>query len=100
KDVRFDAESYLLETLVNHDTLNTSPPKIDFLFDEFASELTRLQLIPPGIDNINLDSEGDILLLENLLYDNSSPRPPEAFQANSDTIIESLPTFSIPVEDS
>ncbi|GJV48732.1 hypothetical protein Tco_1438944 [Tanacetum coccineum] len=35
-----------------------------------------------------------------LLYDNSSPRPPEAFQANSDTIIESFPTFPIPVEDS
>ncbi|GJR31559.1 hypothetical protein Tco_1107791 [Tanacetum coccineum] len=31
---------------------------------------------------------------------NSSPRPPEAFQANSDTIIESLPTLSILVEDS
>ncbi|GJV09156.1 hypothetical protein Tco_1346812 [Tanacetum coccineum] len=81
KDVRFDVESYLLESLVNRDTLNASPPKIDFLFDEFAGELTRLQLIPPGIDNINLDSEGDILFLENLLYDNSSPRPPK-FSAN------------------
>ncbi|GJZ82621.1 hypothetical protein Tco_0647794 [Tanacetum coccineum] len=100
KDVRFDAESYLLESLVNHDTLNASPPKIDFLFGEFAGELTRLQLIPPGIDNINLDSEGDILFLESLLYDNSSPRPPEAFQANFDTIIESLPTFPIPDKDS
>ncbi|GKC35075.1 hypothetical protein Tco_1047459, partial [Tanacetum coccineum] len=68
--------------------------------DEFAGELTHLQLIPSGIDNINLDSEDDILFLENLLYDNSSPRLPEAFQANSDNIIESLPTFSILVEDS
>ncbi|GJV68054.1 hypothetical protein Tco_1483563 [Tanacetum coccineum] len=100
KDVRFDAESYLLESLVNHDTLMASPPKIDFLFDEFAGELTRLQSIPPGIDNINLDPEGDILFLESLLYDNSSPRPPEAFQDNSNTIIESLPTSPIPVEDS
>ncbi|GJV40156.1 hypothetical protein Tco_1418596 [Tanacetum coccineum] len=91
KDVRFDAESYLLESLVNRDTLMASPPKIDFLLDEFAGELTRLQSIPPGIDNINLDPEGDILFLESLLYDNSSPRPPEAFQANSNTIIESLP---------
>ncbi|GKF34953.1 hypothetical protein Tco_0108153, partial [Tanacetum coccineum] len=90
KDVRFDAESYLLESLVNRDTLMASPPKIDFLLDEFVDELTRLQSIPPGIDNINLDPEGDILLLESLLYDNSSPRPPEAFQANSNTIIESL----------
>ncbi|GJT92720.1 hypothetical protein Tco_1081565 [Tanacetum coccineum] len=93
KDVRFDAESYLLESLVNRDTLMASPPKIDFLLDEFAGELTRLQSIPPGIDNINLDQEGDILFLESLLYDNSSPRPPEAFQANSNTIIESLPIF-------
>ncbi|GJZ48908.1 hypothetical protein Tco_0603098 [Tanacetum coccineum] len=68
--------------------------------DIFASELTRLQSIPPGIDNINLDPEGDILFLESLLYDNSSPRPPKAFQDNSNTIIESLPTFPIPVKDS
>ncbi|GJY06423.1 hypothetical protein Tco_0373477 [Tanacetum coccineum] len=99
KDVRFDAVSYLLESLVNHDILMASPPKMDFLLDEFASELTRLQLIPPGIDNINLDLKGDILFLESLLYDNSSPRPPEDFHAIPNTIIESLPTFSIPVED-
>ncbi|GJT83144.1 hypothetical protein Tco_1057486 [Tanacetum coccineum] len=80
KDVRFKAESYLLESLVNHDTLMASPPKIDFLLDEFAGELTRLQSILSGIDNINLD--------------------PKAFQDNSNTIIESLPTFPIPVEDS
>ncbi|GJY51967.1 hypothetical protein Tco_0442814 [Tanacetum coccineum] len=91
KDVRFDAESYLLESLVNRDTLIASPPKIDFLLEEFAGKLTRLQSIPPGIDNINLDSEGDILFLKSLLYDNSSPRPPEAFQANSNMTIESLP---------
>ncbi|GJW09587.1 hypothetical protein Tco_1575414 [Tanacetum coccineum] len=100
KDVRFDVESYLLESLVNRDTLMAFPPKIDFLLDEFAGELTHLQSIPPGIDNINLDSEADILFLESLLYDNSSPQPPEAFQDNSNTIIESLPTFPIPVEDS
>ncbi|GJX30499.1 hypothetical protein Tco_0238578 [Tanacetum coccineum] len=91
KDVCFDAESYILELLVNRDTLMASPLKIDFLLDEFAGELTHLQLIPPGIDNINLDPEGDILFLESLLYDNSYPRPSEAFQANSNTIIESLP---------
>ncbi|GJU04062.1 hypothetical protein Tco_1114400 [Tanacetum coccineum] len=63
KDVRFDAESYLLESLVNRDTLMASPPKIDFLLDEFASELTHFHAIP-------------------------------------NTIIKSLPIFSIPVEDS
>ncbi|GKB38393.1 hypothetical protein Tco_0883335, partial [Tanacetum coccineum] len=35
-----------------------------------------------------------------LLYHNSSPRPPEDFHANPNTIIESLPIFLIPVEDS
>ncbi|GJU78830.1 hypothetical protein Tco_1275900 [Tanacetum coccineum] len=35
-----------------------------------------------------------------LLCDNSSPRPPEKFLANPNTIIESLPIFPTPVEDS
>ncbi|GJX04322.1 hypothetical protein Tco_0190238 [Tanacetum coccineum] len=96
----FDTESYLLESLLNRDALMVSSPKIASLLDEFASELITIPPIPPGIDNINLDSEGDILFLESLLYDNSSPQPPEAFQDNSNTIIESLPTFPIPVEDS
>ncbi|GKE63155.1 hypothetical protein Tco_1513522 [Tanacetum coccineum] len=48
----------------------------------------------------DFDLEEDIRFIERLLYDNSSPRPPEAFQANSDMIIESFPTFPIPVEDS
>ncbi|GKD72288.1 hypothetical protein Tco_1330570, partial [Tanacetum coccineum] len=38
-------------------------------------------------------------LMERLLYDNSSPYPPEDFHANPNTIIESLPAFPIPVED-
>ncbi|GKF04305.1 hypothetical protein Tco_0034973 [Tanacetum coccineum] len=38
--------------------------------------------------------------MERLQYDNSSPRPPDDFHANPNTIIESLPTFPIPVEDS
>ncbi|GJZ88180.1 hypothetical protein Tco_0659962 [Tanacetum coccineum] len=44
----------LIESLLNRDTSFDSSSKIDFLFDEFAGELTRLELIPPGIDNINL----------------------------------------------
>ncbi|GKA11819.1 hypothetical protein Tco_0691365 [Tanacetum coccineum] len=80
----FDAESDLIESLLNRDTSFDSSLKIDFLLDEFAGEFTCLQSIPPGIDNINLDSEGDIFFLESLLYDNSSPRPSEEFNsANS-----------------
>ncbi|GKD42520.1 hypothetical protein Tco_1267165 [Tanacetum coccineum] len=95
KNDRFDTKSYLLESLFNRDTLMASSPKIDSLLDEFADEL---KTIPPGI--VNTDHEEYISMMERLLYDNSTPRPPKAFQANSDTIIESLPTFPIPVEDS
>ncbi|GJT73276.1 hypothetical protein Tco_1032562 [Tanacetum coccineum] len=95
KNDRFDTESYLLESLLNRDTLMASSPKIDSLFDEFAGELIT---IPPRI--VNRENEEYISLLERLLYDNSSPRPPEDFHAIPNTIIESLPTFPIPVEDS
>ncbi|GKB12196.1 hypothetical protein Tco_0846119 [Tanacetum coccineum] len=94
----FDAESDLIESLLNRDTSFDSSSKIDFLLDEFAGELTRLQSIPPGIDNINLDPESDIFFLESLLYDNSSPSPLEEF--NYENSIESFPPSHIPVEDS
>ncbi|GJY96780.1 hypothetical protein Tco_0513690 [Tanacetum coccineum] len=71
-----------------------SSPKIDSLFDEFAGELIT---IPPRI--VNREHEEYISLLERLMYDNLSPRPPKDFHANPNTIIESLPTFPIPVED-
>ncbi|GJT41416.1 hypothetical protein Tco_0941281 [Tanacetum coccineum] len=93
KNDRFDTESYLLESLLNRDTLMASSPKIDSLLDEFAGELIT---IPPRI--VNREHEEYISLMERLLYDNSSPRPPEDFHANP--IIESLSTFPIPVEDS
>ncbi|GJV87631.1 hypothetical protein Tco_1531569 [Tanacetum coccineum] len=91
KNDRFYTESYLLESLLNSDTLMASSPKIGSLFDEFAGELIT---IPPRI--VNREHEEYISLLERLLYDNSSPRSPKDFH----TIIESLPTFPIPVEDS
>ncbi|GJV63780.1 hypothetical protein Tco_1474608 [Tanacetum coccineum] len=94
----FDAESDLIESLLNRDTSFDSSSKIDSLLDEFAGELTLPHSIPPGIDDVNLDLEGDFLFLESLLYDNSSPRPPEEF--NSENSIESFPPSHIPVEDS
>ncbi|GJT39727.1 hypothetical protein Tco_0939592 [Tanacetum coccineum] len=95
KNDRFDIESYLLESLLNRDTLMASFSKIDSLFDEFAGELIT---IPPGI--VNRAHEEYISLMERLLYDNSCPRPSEDFHAIPNTIIESLPTFPIPVKDS
>ncbi|GJZ66523.1 hypothetical protein Tco_0623219, partial [Tanacetum coccineum] len=94
----FNAKSDLLESLLHRDTLINDSQKIDSLLDEFVGELTLLNSIPPGIDDVNLDPEGDILFLESLLYDNSSPCPLEEF--NSENPTESFSPSPIPVEDS
>ncbi|GJT18090.1 hypothetical protein Tco_0876796 [Tanacetum coccineum] len=73
---------------------------IDSLVEQFSGELANIDLIPPGINEADFDLEEDIHFIERLLYDNSFPRPPKAFQANSNTIIDYFPTFPIPVEDS
>ncbi|GKA74689.1 hypothetical protein Tco_0780991 [Tanacetum coccineum] len=95
KNDHFDTESYFLESLLNRDTLMASSPKIDSLLDEFAGEL---KTIPPRI--VNTDHEEYISLIERLLYDNSSLRPPKDFHVIPNMIIESFPIFSILVEDS
>nr|GEZ36498.1 hypothetical protein [Tanacetum cinerariifolium] len=67
----------------------------------FAGELTLLKSIPPGIDETNCDPEEEIRLIERLLYDNSSPRPPKEFVSeNSDADIESFSPSPIPIKDS
>nr|GFC58112.1 hypothetical protein [Tanacetum cinerariifolium] len=56
---------------------------------------------PPGIDETDCDFEEDIHLIEKLLYDNYSPRPPEEFvSANSDAKIKSFSPSPILVKDS
>ncbi|GKB23257.1 hypothetical protein Tco_0862658 [Tanacetum coccineum] len=97
----FNAESDLIESLLNRDTSMVSSPKIDSLLEEFSGELAHIDLIPPGIDEADFDPEEDIRLVEKLLYDNSSPRPPEELNSEiSDAIIESFSPSPIPVEDS
>nr|GEY52447.1 hypothetical protein [Tanacetum cinerariifolium] len=101
KNDRFDTKSYLLKSLLNRDTLMASSPKFDSLIKEFSSELDHTDLIPPGINEANYDPEEDIHLVERLLYDNTSPRPPKDFNSeNSDVIIESFSPSPIPVKDS
>nr|GEY18388.1 hypothetical protein [Tanacetum cinerariifolium] len=74
---------------------------IDSLLAEFAGELIFLESIPPGVDEANCDPEEDIHLVERLLYDNSSPRPPEEFVSeNSNAETESFSPSPIPDEDS
>ncbi|GJZ91439.1 hypothetical protein Tco_0663366 [Tanacetum coccineum] len=98
----FNAESDLIESLLNRDTsivssLNLSPSPIpvegsDSLMEEIDIFLAPDDSIPPGIENDDYNSEGDILeeLLNNdslslpenesfhfdCYYDPSSPRPP------------------------
>ncbi|GJS02481.1 hypothetical protein Tco_0318989 [Tanacetum coccineum] len=76
----FNAESDLIESLLNRDTsIISSPNYVD----------------------TDSEPEEEIRLAENLSYDNSSPRPPEERNSEiADTIVESLSPPPIPVEDS
>nr|GEW45446.1 hypothetical protein [Tanacetum cinerariifolium] len=87
--------------MLNHDSsIIPSSLKINSLLDEFAGELTLLKSISPGIDKTDCHPENEIPLIERLLYDNSSPRPPEEFVSeNSDADIESFSSSPIPNED-
>nr|GEY47373.1 hypothetical protein [Tanacetum cinerariifolium] len=97
----FNAESDLLESLLNRDTFIDSSPKFDYLLEEFSLELAYIDPIPPGFEEADFHLEEEIRLFENLLYDNSSPRPPKELNAKiADTIVKSLFPSPIPVEDS
>nr|GEU42169.1 hypothetical protein [Tanacetum cinerariifolium] len=97
----FNAECDLIESLLNQDSSIIFSSKIDSLLDEFNGELIVLKSIPPGIDEADCDHQEEIRLIEKLLYDNSSPRPPEEFNSkNSDAIINSFSPSPILVEDS
>nr|GEV62084.1 hypothetical protein [Tanacetum cinerariifolium] len=98
----FNAESDLIESMLNHDSsIISSSSKIDSLLDEFAGELILLKSIPPGIDKTDCYPKDEIRFTKRLLYDNSSPLLPEEFVSeNSNTEIESFSPSPIPVEDS
>nr|GEV50564.1 hypothetical protein [Tanacetum cinerariifolium] len=98
----FNAESNLIESLLNQDSSIISfSLKIDSILYEFAGELILLKSIPPGIDESDCDPEEEIRLIKKLLYHNSSSRPLEEFiSENFDAAIESFSPSPIPVEDS
>nr|GFA17056.1 hypothetical protein [Tanacetum cinerariifolium] len=97
----FNAESDLIESMPNHDSSIIISSKIDSLFDEFAGELTLLKSVPPGIDETDCHPDKEIRFAKRLLYDNSSPRPPEEIVFdNSNADIESFSPSLIPNEDS
>ncbi|GKC85716.1 hypothetical protein Tco_1141433 [Tanacetum coccineum] len=97
----FNAESDLLESLLNRYISTVSYPKIDSLLEEFSGELAHINLIPPGINKADFNPEEEIRLIEELLYDNSSPRPPKESNSKiSDATIESSSSSPILVDDS
>ncbi|GJT50440.1 hypothetical protein Tco_0976597 [Tanacetum coccineum] len=97
----FNAESNLIASLLNQDSLIDSSPEFDYLLEEFSGELAHIDPIPPGIEEADFDLEEEIRLVENLSHDNSSPRPPKELNLEiADTILKSLPPSHIPVEDS
>nr|GFC73163.1 hypothetical protein [Tanacetum cinerariifolium] len=76
-------------------------PNLNSLFDEFAGELTLLKSFPLRIDATDCHPEKEIRFAKRLLYDNSSPRPPEEIVSDiSNADIESFSPSPIPNKDS
>nr|GEZ98480.1 hypothetical protein [Tanacetum cinerariifolium] len=92
----FNAEYNLIESLSNRDTLFDSSPKFDYL-EEFSGELMPTSIIdeqtdiftgtndlmPPGSENDDYDSEGDIHIFEEL-HGNDTPPIPKNESSNFD----------------
>nr|GEU84375.1 hypothetical protein [Tanacetum cinerariifolium] len=92
----FNAESDLIESLSNRDTLFDFSPKFDYLekfsgelmltsiIDEEIDKFTGMDdLIPPGSESDDDDSEGEIHIFEELLG-NDTPSIPENESSNFD----------------
>nr|GEV58970.1 translocase of chloroplast 34, chloroplastic [Tanacetum cinerariifolium] len=67
---------------------------------QFSGELAHIDLVPSRINKVDFDPEEEIHLIEELLYENSSPRLPKELNAEiADTILESLSPSLIPIEN-
>nr|GFA23510.1 hypothetical protein [Tanacetum cinerariifolium] len=108
-DPSFDSQTKSSSTSFNslleetHTFDNSLPECTTFsnVLCEFVGELTLLKSIPPGIDKTDCHPEKEIRLTKRLLYDNSSPRPPEEFVSdNSNADIKSFSPSPIPIKDS
>ncbi|GJY45414.1 hypothetical protein Tco_0434477 [Tanacetum coccineum] len=89
-----DDDDDLIESVLNRDNVMSSP-KIGFLLEEFAGELALIAPIPPGIVEADFDPKGDIPFIENLMYDNSFPHPPETLKDDSETVIDSNNDYAV-----
>nr|GFC24355.1 hypothetical protein [Tanacetum cinerariifolium] len=94
----FNAESDLVESMLNRNSsIISSSSKIDYLLDEFASELTLLKSIPPGIDKTDCHPENEIQLnSENSNADTESFSPSPILNEDSDSFMEEIDLFLTP----
>nr|GFA08702.1 hypothetical protein [Tanacetum cinerariifolium] len=67
----FDATFDLIDSFLSQDTSIVYSPKIDTLLEEFASKLTRIDLIPSRINETDSNPKDDIQFIEQLLYDDT-----------------------------
>ncbi|GKB31111.1 hypothetical protein Tco_0870512 [Tanacetum coccineum] len=84
----FDAESDLMESLLNRDTSIVYSPKINSFLEEFSGELA---LIPPGIHEADFDPEKDISLIEQLLYGDYASSDDDTFYSENIYYVEASP---------
>nr|GEY61765.1 hypothetical protein [Tanacetum cinerariifolium] len=76
----FNVESDFVKSLLSRDTFIDFSSKFDF-----SGGLTPIK---PEIPKSNFDFEEEIRLIENLLYDNSFPRPPEELNEEINIVTE------------
>nr|GEU88011.1 hypothetical protein [Tanacetum cinerariifolium] len=88
----FNVESDFVESLSNRDTLIDSSVKFDFL-EEFSGALMPTSVADE--ERITREHAEYISLLERLITINPCPRP----MVNANTIVESLPSSLIPIQD-
>nr|GEV12104.1 hypothetical protein [Tanacetum cinerariifolium] len=90
----FNAESDLIKSLSNRDTLIDSSLKFNYI-EDFSDELMPTSIV--NEECIRREHEEYISLMEKWFTINSFPRPLENFHANM--IVETLPSSTIPVGD-
>ncbi|GJY55277.1 hypothetical protein Tco_0454392 [Tanacetum coccineum] len=90
----FDAESDLMESLLNRNTPIVYSPKIDSLLEKFACELAPINPIPPGIHEADFDPEKDISLIEKMLYDDYASSDDDTFYSEDIDYVEASPPDS------
>nr|GEW22872.1 reverse transcriptase domain-containing protein [Tanacetum cinerariifolium] len=85
-------ESNFIGSLSNHDALIDSSQKIDYL-EEFSRPLMPIRIAEE--EQIRREHAEYISLMERLITINPCPRP----TLNANSIVESLPSYLIPVQD-